>query len=290
MFLSKLKSIEETLTFDDILIKPNFSSVDFDKVDLSLRLNDNLVLSLPIFSAGMDTVTGYEMARAMIMNGCCGPLHKNETIANNAVHVAKLKAEFGDSKPIAVCVGVGNSLEDIKTLVDAGANVLVVDSAHGHTQRIGDIVQLIADNFPKVYIIAGNIVTKAAAEWLVSKGAHAVKVGIGPGSICTTRKVTGIGRGQVSSIAEVAEYCKTKGILVIADGGISAPDDIMKAITCGAQAIMSGFLFAGCSECPGEEITIDDKKYKPYRGMGSMSSMKLGSSVRYGKDKVDSGK
>lgn len=287
IFKEKAKNLEESLTFDDLLIKPGFSSVSLKEVNLDLRLNDKISLKIPIFSAGMDTVTGYEMARSMILAGGCGPLHKNLTINESVEIISKLRKEFGDNNPIAACVGVGIEEKDIARLVDAGLNVAVVDSAHAHTQVVGDLVKLISSKFPQVFLIAGNVVTEEGAEWLISNGAHAVKVGIGPGSICTTRKVTGIGRGQASSVMEVADYCKSRGIFVIADGGIRSTDEIMKAIACGADAVMLGYLFAGCEECPGEVITIDGKQYKMYRGMGSLSAMKEGSASRYGKEGVE---
>lgn len=286
-FKQKIKSVEESLTFDDLLIKPSFSSISLKEVDLDLRLNDRLTLQIPVFSAGMDTVTEYEMARSMILAGGCGPLHKNLTVDRCVEMIAKLHEEFGDDKPIAACVGVGIEEKDLARMVEAGMNVAIVDSAHAHTKTVGELVKLISSRFPEVYLIAGNIVTEEGAEWLISNGADAVKVGIGPGSICTTRKVTGIGRGQATSVTEVADYCKSRGVLVIADGGIRSPDEIMKAIACGADAVMLGYLFAGCEECPGEILNIDGKQYKMYRGMGSLSAMKAGSASRYGKEGVE---
>ncbi|WP_216082850.1 guanosine monophosphate reductase [Candidatus Mycoplasma haematohominis] len=282
-FKSKFEELEMSLSFDDVLIKPALSDVRLAEVDLSLQLNEKLKLSIPIFSAAMDTVTGYETARAMIEAGACGTLHKNVSTEENIEIVKKLHDEFGSNRPIAVSVGVGNTKEEIGNLINAGANIIVVDSAHAHTNGIGDLVQLISTNFPDVFLIAGNIVTKEAAAFLIERGAHAVKVGIGPGSICTTRKVTGIGRGQVSSISEVADYCRDKGILVISDGGMKATDDIMKSFACGADAVMLGYMLAGCDECPAEKVNIDGEYCMLYRGMGSISAMKQGSAFRYGK-------
>lgn len=164
IFKEKAKNLEESLTFDDLLIKPGFSSVSLKEVNLDLRLNDKISLKIPIFSAGMDTVTGYEMARSMILAGGCGPLHKNLTINESVEIVSKLRQEFGDNSPIAACVGVGIEEKDIARLVDAGLNVAVVDSAHAHTQVVGDLVKLISSKFPQVFLIAGNVVTEEGAE------------------------------------------------------------------------------------------------------------------------------
>lgn len=288
IFEEKIKRMELSLSFGDILIKPAESSIVPADVDLSLKLGEELVLSVPLFAAAMDTVTSYEMARALIAGGCCAPLHKNFSVQENIENISKLFLEFGSSKPIAVSVGVSNTEEDIKKFVEAGANVIVVDSAHGHSKNVGDLVSLISKNYPNIFLIAGNVVTKEGAKFLVEKGAKAVKVGIGLGSICTTSKVTGIGRGQISAISEVADFNKGLGIITIADGGMRSTDEIMKAIVCGADAVMLGFMFAGCDECPGEIVEIDGEKYKKYRGMGSLGAMSSGSASRYNKHGVDS--
>ncbi|AEW44915.1 inosine-5'-monophosphate dehydrogenase [Mycoplasma haemocanis str. Illinois] len=284
MFEDKIKRIEHSLSYDDILIKPAQSAVIPSEVDISLKLEENITLSIPVFSAAMDTVTGYEMARSIIKCGGCAPLHKNVSSEENVVLIKKLLEEFGSDKPIAISIGVGNTFEEIDRFVESGANVMVVDSAHGHSENVGNLVEYISNKHPNIFLIAGNIVTSEGAKFLIDKGAKAVKVGIGPGSICTTRKVTGIGRGQVSAIAEVASFCHDKGIIVIADGGMKSSDEIMKSIACGADAVMLGYMFAGCDECPGEFLDIEGEKYKLYRGMGSLSAMKSGSSGRYNKD------
>ncbi|OAL10216.1 guanosine monophosphate reductase [Candidatus Mycoplasma haematobovis] len=273
-FKDKLTKAEVSFSYDDILIKPAHSAVLPANIDLTLKLNDKLNLALPIFSAAMDTITDYGMARAMTMYGCCGPLHKNVVTDGNIENIKKLKEEFGDNKPICVSVGVNNSEEEMTKMVKAGANMIVVDCAHAHSENVGNIVKWISTTFPEVYLIAGNVVTAEAAKFLVERGANAIKVGIGCGSICTTRKVTGIGRGQISAIAEVADYCKERNVLVIADGGIRTTDEIVKAIACGADAVMLGNMLAGSDECPGDIVEIDGEKYKYYRGMGSYGVMK----------------
>lgn len=159
--------------------------------------------------------------------------------------------------------------------------MIVVDCAHAHSKSVGDLVQWISKSFPSVYLIAGNIVTAEAAKFLIERGANAVKVGIGCGSICITRMVTGIGRGQMDAIAEVADYCKDKNVLVIADGGIRTTGEIVKAIACGADAVMLGNVIAGSDECPGDIVEIEGVKYKYYRGMGSYGVMRSNNEGRY---------
>lgn len=280
-FKDKIAKAETSSSFDDVLIKPAYSAILPANVDLTLRLNDKLSLSVPIFSAAMDTITGYSMAQAITAYGGCGPLHKNVEAIENIENLKKLKAEFGDSKPICVSVGVNNTQEEITNMVSAGANMIVVDCAHAHSKSVGDLVKWISTSFPDVYLIAGNIVTAEAAQFLVERGANAVKVGIGCGSICTTRIVTGIGRGQIDAVAEVADYCRDKGVLVIADGGIRTTGEIVKAIACGADAVMLGNIIAGTDECPGDIVEIEGVKYKYYRGMGSYGVMKGNNEGRY---------
>lgn len=172
-------------------------------------------------------------------------------------------------------------LDRVKALVEANVDVLVLDSAHGHSQNILNCVKLIKDNYPDVQLIAGNIATSEAAEELIKAGVDAVKVGIGPGSICTTRVVAGVGVPQVTAIYNVAQLAKKYGIPVIADGGVKYSGDLAKAISAGADVIMMGSLFAGCEESPGESEIYEGRQYKVYRGMGSIAAMEKGSKDRY---------
>ena len=188
---------------------------------------------------------------------------------------------------VGAAVGVGkDTIERVKALVDAGVDVITVGSAHGHSQGIIDMVKAIKANFD-VEIIAGNIVTAEAARELIEAGAGAVKVGIGPGSICTTRVVAGVGVPQISAINDVYEEAKKHGIPVIADGGIKYSGDIVKAIAAGASSAMLGGIFAGTAEAPGEEVIYEGRKYKVYVGMGSLAAMKRGSKDRYFQDVED---
>lgn len=179
-------------------------------------------------------------------------------------------------------VGVGNdTLERVDALVKVGVDIIAVDSAHGHSINVLNKIKEIRSSFPELEIVGGNIVTSEAAKDLIEAGANAIKVGVGPGSICTTRVVAGVGVPQLSAIYNVFEYASQKGIPVIADGGIKLSGDIVKAIASGASCAMLGSLFAGTEEAPGDEIIFQGRKFKSYQGMGSLSAMKRGSKDRY---------
>ena len=186
---------------------------------------------------------------------------------------------------VGAAVGTGADTEErVKALVEAGVDVIVVDTAHGHSQGVIDRVKWVKQNFPEVQVIGGNIATAAAARDLAAAGADAVKVGIGPGSICTTRIIAGVGVPQLTAVHNVSEALKGSGVSVIADGGIRFSGDIAKALAAGASSVMMGSLLAGCYETPGELITFQGRQYKTYRGMGSLAAMQKGSSDRYFQD------
>ncbi len=186
---------------------------------------------------------------------------------------------------VAAAIGVsGDTFERAKLLIQAGVDALVVDTAHGHSKGVVSVLKRLKENYPKTDVIVGNIATAEAAMFLVKAGADAVKVGIGPGSICTTRIVAGVGFPQLSAIMEVANALKGTGIPVIADGGIRYSGDISKAIAAGADCVMLGSLLAGTKESPGETIIFEGRKFKSYRGMGSIEAMKKGSKDRYFQD------
>ena len=179
-------------------------------------------------------------------------------------------------------VGVGaDMLDRVKALVEAGVDVITIDSAHGHSRNIIEAVKSIRKVYPKLPLIAGNIVTKEAAAELIEAGVDTVKVGIGPGSICTTRVVAGVGVPQITAVNDVYEYCKDKDVHVIADGGLKLSGDVVKALAAGGSCVMLGSLLAGCDEAPGEEIIFNGRKFKSYVGMGSLAAMKRGSADRY---------
>ncbi|BBM35755.1 IMP dehydrogenase [Pseudoleptotrichia goodfellowii] len=183
---------------------------------------------------------------------------------------------------VGAAVGIGNdTLKRVEALVEAGVDIITVDSAHGHSKGVIKKIKEIRKAFPDLNLIGGNIVTKEAALDLIKAGVNAVKVGVGPGSICTTRVVSGVGVPQITAILEIAEVCEKKSIGLIADGGIKLSGDIVKAIAAGADCVMLGGLLAGTNEAPGEEIIYNGRKFKTYAGMGSLAAMKRGSSDRY---------
>jgi IMP dehydrogenase len=205
-------------------------------------------------------------------------------IQKSSDHPLACKDERGRLR-VGAAVGVGDGTEErVEALVEAGADVLIVDTAHGHSQGVLDRVKWVKKNFPDIQVIGGNIATAKAAKALVDHGADCVKVGIGPGSICTTRIVAGVGVPQISAISNVAKALEKSGIPFIADGGIRYSGDIGKSIAAGAHCVMLGGLFAGTEEAPGEIELFQGRSYKSYRGMGSVGAMQKGSSDRYFQD------
>jgi len=405
-------NLPEGLTFDDVLLLPAHSQILPRDVDLSSNLTRNIPLNIPLLSAAMDTVTESRAAICMAREGGLGFIHKNFTIAEQAMEVDKVKkSESGmivdpitmrpnqkirealeimakyriSGVPITkangklvgiltnrdlrfetnldllisermtkknlVTVPVGTTLEQAKehlkhtrvekllvvdeeknlkglitikdiekvkkypnsckdalgrlrvgaavgptpdvearidALIRAGVDVIAIDTAHGHSQGVLDTIRRIKSTFPNIELIAGNIATADAAEALISAGVSAIKVGIGPGSICTTRVVAGIGVPQITAISECSKVAKRHGIPVIADGGIKYSGDITKAVAAGADVIMIGSLFAGTEESPGDTILYQGRAYKSYRGMGSIGAMKQGSKDRYFQSDVES--
>jgi len=190
---------------------------------------------------------------------------------------------------VGAAVGIGkDALSRVESLVKAGVDVIAIDSAHGHSQNVVDLLKKVKTTFPNLDVVVGNIVTKEAAVELIDAGADALKVGIGPGSICTTRVVAGVGVPQITAVKDVYEYAKTKNIPVIADGGIKLSGDITKALAAGANTVMLGSILAGCKESPGEEVIYQGRKFKVYVGMGSLAAMKRGSADRYFQDQNSS--
>ncbi|TLF26025.1 MAG: IMP dehydrogenase [Spiroplasma sp. WSS] len=399
------KIICEGITFDDVLLVPGYSEVLPNQVSLKTKLTNKIELNIPILSAAMDTVTESDLAIAMARVGGIGIIHKNLSIAEQALEVQKVKRNesgfitdpitigvqtliseaksimstyrisglpvvneenqligivtnrdlkyldndnalvknimttknliVGDKTTtieqakqvmlknkieklpivgsnnkliglittkdidkaidypnackddqgrlrVGAAVGVGeDTLARVEALVKAKVDVLVVDSAHGHSLGILKTVKVIRKTYPKLDIIAGNICTAAGAQALYEAGANCIKVGVGPGSICTTRIIAGVGVPQITAINDVYNWAKNKNVTVIADGGIKYSGDIVKAIAAGSNCVMLGSILAGTEESPGEEIIVNGKKYKNYVGMGSLVAMKRGSSDRY---------
>ncbi len=402
MFENKI--LKEGLTFDDVLLVPQKSSVLPNKVDLSTRLTNKITLNIPLMTAAMDTVTESPMAIAIAREGGIGIIHKNMSIEAQAMEVDRVKRsengvitdpfflspdntlkeadelmgryrisgvpivtngklvgiltnrdlrfvedyslkiadvmtkdnlitapvgttlegaqkilsmhkveklpivdEHGNLKGLVTIkdikkavkypnscrdsagrlvagagVGVtGDMMDRVKALVDAKVDVIVLDSAHGHSENIMKSVTKIKEAYPDLQVIAGNVATYGGTEDLIKAGADAVKVGIGPGSICTTRVVAGIGVPQITAIMDAAEAAAKYNIPIIADGGVKYSGDLAKSIAAGANTIMMGSLFAGCEESPGETEIYEGRRFKVYRGMGSIAAMNNGSKDRY---------
>ena len=271
------------LTYDDVLLLPDESDVVPSEVDTHTRLTRNIDLAVPVLSSAMDTVTEARMAIAMAKAGGIGIIHRNLSIDDQVKHVIEAKK----SGLAGAAVGVGeDGFARASALIEAGVDVVVVDTAHGHHRAVLDSVSRIRKAFPKIDIIGGNIATRAGAQALINAGVDAVKVGVGPGSICTTRVVAGVGVPQITAIMEAHKACIKAGIPLIADGGLQFSGDIVKAIVAGADTVMLGSLLAGTDESPGEVIEINGLKYKGYRGMGSLGAMQSrGEQKSYSKDR-----
>lgn len=277
-FLKKLSEAELALTFDDVLILPGPSDLEPDEIDTSVLLSPNLKLSIPIISSPMDTVTGRELLISLGKLGGLGILPRNMN-TDEQLSIIKEAKELG--VPCGVAVGP-RDIERARRFIDAGADAIVIDSAHGHSKAVIESTKKLSKY--DVVLIAGNIVTAEAALELVDAGATALRVGVGPGHSCTTREITGVGCPQLTAIAKVADAVLEKNVSVIADGGIEKSGDIVKAIAAGSDAVMLGYLLASASEAPGERKVVDGKCFKKYRGMGSKGAL-LSGSTRYGEFK-----
>jgi len=273
--------IRECLTFDDVLLEPRFSSVLPDQVITESNLTNRIKLSVPILSAAMDTVTESSMAVRMAERGGVGVIHKNMTPSEQATQVKMVK---GRGHIVGAAVGTSpDTLERARGLVDSGVDFLCLDTAHGHSQRVADTFKLLRKELGEsTDIIVGNAATAEGARFLCNLGVDAVKVGIGGGSICTTRIVSGVGVPQFTAICDVVEVCDEYDVPVIADGGIRTSGDIVKALAAGASSVMVGRLLAGTESAPGRTYEENGEYYKEYRGMGSKKAMIRGSADRYG--------
>ena len=272
-------TIKESLTFDDVLLIPKYSDILPSETDISVNLTKKISLKVPFLSSAMDTVTESQMAIAIAREGGVGIIHRNLDIQNQTKELIKVK-----KRKLFVGAAVGTSREDIeraKSLIDNGCDLLVLDTAHGHSQKVLVTLSRLKKIKSSIPICVGNIATGEAAKKLYNEGADIIKVGIGPGSICTTRMVAGIGVPQISAIMDVKQSIKKKNIKIISDGGIKFSGDIAKALAAGADAIMMGSIFAGTDESPGKKFKINGKFYKNYRGMGSIGAMSSGSANRY---------
>lgn len=290
------------LTFDDVLLVPAYSEVLPREVSTKARFTRNISLNIPIVSAAMDTVSEKAMGIMLARKGGISVVHKNMSIEAQARQIREVKeypAE-GDKIPcldaegrLRVAAGVGittDVLDRVTALVEAGVDAIVLDSAHGDSHGVVEALRKIKAVYPELDTVVGNIATAEAAVRLIEAGADSLKVGIGPGSICTTRIIAGVGVPQISAIYDVAKAAEGSGIPVIADGGLRYSGDIVKALAAGGDSVMIGSMFAGTDEAPGEIFEENGRKFKSYRGMGSVDAMKAGSRDRYFQDGEDSTK
>lgn len=296
MSLWETKFAKKGLTFDDVLLIPAESHVLPNEVKLDTKLAPNLQLHIPLISAGMDTVTEGNMAIAMAENGGLGVIHKNLSIEVQVEEVKKAKGKTVDPNLphpavddqgrllAAAAVGVtSDTFERAESLLEAGADAIVIDTAHGHSAGVLRKIKEIREHFPNATLIAGNVATGEGTAALFNAGVDVVKVGIGPGSICTTRIVAGVGVPQITAIYDAASVAQKYGKKIIADGGIKYSGDVVKALAAGGNAVMLGSMFSGTTEAPGTIFTNEGKQFKSYRGMGSVGAMSQqhGSSDRY---------
>ena len=272
-------SIKEALTFDDVLLLPRYSSVLPSKTNIYLELTKKISLKVPFLSSAMDTVTESKMAIAIAKEGGIGVIHRNLNVKDQSQEVKKVK-----NKRLIVGAAIGTNKEDLdraRSLLINGVDLIVIDTAHGHSEKVLKTLSKLKKIVKEVPICVGNIATGEAAKKLYNSGADIIKVGIGPGSICTTRMVAGIGVPQISAIMEVKKALNKKSVKIISDGGIKFSGDIAKALAAGADAIMMGSIFAGTEESPGKKFKVKGKLFKEYRGMGSIGAMSAGSANRY---------
>ena len=263
--------IKEALTFDDVTLVPKYSEILPSEVATSIKLTNNLKLRIPLLSSAMDTVTESKMAIAIAKAGGLGVIHRNLDIKTQILEIKKVKI-----KKLLVGAAVGAGPSEFKradAILKENIDMIVVDTAHGHTKKVSEIIKFIKKRKNKrTALCAGNIATPEAAKFLLKLGVDIIKVGIGPGSICTTRLVAGIGVPQLSAILTVRNGVKNKNVKIISDGGIKYSGDLAKAFAAGADAVMVGSLFAGTDETPGKLIRRGGKLFKSFRGMGSVGA------------------
>lgn len=304
------------LTFDDILLLPGFTDFFRSDISLSTKLTKTITLSLPLISSPMDTVTENGLAIALAKLGGIGIIHRNLSIEDQAAEIRKVKEQ---QLLVGAAIGTSKGFEDrVKALIEANVDIIVVDSAHGYSTKVIETVKFIKANYPKAQVMAGSVATFDGAKALIAEGADALRVGMGPGAICTTRIVSGMGVPQITAVMETARAARSslrssgQAIPIIADGGIKYAGDMVKALAVGASAVMMGSFFASAKESPGKIVTltreqvphrfqsilhkdIQTYQFKEYRGMGSIAAMKKGAEVKtedefhgkeYYKDKV----
>ena len=290
-----IRSLSYGLTFDDILLLPGLADFSRGDIDLTTHLTKKITLRIPFVSSPMDTVTESALAIALARLGGIGIIHRNLSVEEQANQVALVRKE---KLLVGAAVGASPGYEDrVAALAGAGVSVVVIDSAHGHAKQVVDAIRFVKQQYAKLEVIAGNIATFDGARALVEAGADGLRVGMGPGAICTTRIISGMGVPQFTAIGETVRYAKTKRVPVIADGGMKYSGDMTKALAAGASALMMGSFFASSLESPGnilelsreqvphrfQSILQKDKTiylFKEYRGMGSVGAMKRGAQIK----------
>ncbi len=283
------------LTFDDVLLLPGFSDFSRSEINLTTKLTRNLEIKIPLVSSPMDTVTESKLAIALGKLGGIGIIHRNLTITDQ---VSEVKKTLAEKVKVGAAVGASSGFEErVKALIENGVNAVLVDSAHGFSKNVVSATKFIKKNYPQIEVIAGSIATADGAKALIVAGVDGLRVGMGPGAICTTRIISGMGVPQITALMEVSEVAKKAKIPVIADGGIKYSGDMVKALAVGASCEMMGSFFASTIESPGKKITLekqhvpsrfksilkeDQQKYvfKEYRGMGSIGAMKEGAKIK----------
>ncbi len=284
------KKLLTALTFDDVLLRPGYAGFFRSDISTQTQLTKKIKLQVPLVSAPMDTVTESKLAIALASAGGMGFIHRNLSIADQITEVKAVK-----SKELLVGAAVGSSLgyeERVEGLVKAGVDVLLVDSAHGYSKQVLETLKAIRKKYHHVELVGGNVATKDGAEAMIKAGADAIRVGMGPGAICSTRIISGMGVPQITALFEVSSVAHKHHIPVIADGGINYSGDITKALAAGASTVMMGRLFAAAQESASEIVTLKADqvpsrfrsiingaktyKFKMYRGMGSRSAMEKG--------------
>ena len=279
-----MDAIKDSLTFDDVTLIPQYSSVLPSETITYTKLAHNLDLQIPLMSSAMDTVTESKMAIALSKSGGIGIIHRNLSIERQVQEVKKVKK---NNFLVGAAIGINSKdIERADELSKAKVDMIIIDTAHGHTQKVLFMIKKIKKKLKKCVLCAGNIATGKAAKFLADSGVDIVKVGIGPGSICTTRLVTGIGVPQLSAVLQVKKALKNYKTRIISDGGIKFSGDIAKAIAAGADAVMIGSLFSGTTESPGKIFKQKGKLFKNFRGMGSVGAMSIGSADRYYQKKI----
>lgn len=283
------------LTFDDILLIPHYSDFGRSDITLDCKVTKNIILKIPLISSPMDTVTEAQLAIKLAELGGMGIIHRNLTVVAQAAEVKKVTSR---GLLVGAAVGANKGFEErVEALVKASVSVLLVDSAHGYAKNVIETVKFIKSNYPHIDVIAGSIATGDGAQALIDAGADALRVGMGPGAICTTRIISGMGVPQVSALMDVIPVAKKEGVPVIADGGIKYSGDMVKALALGANTVMMGSFFAATIEAPGKKVTlnrdqvparfksilqtdINEYIFKEYRGMGSVGAMKKGAEIK----------